>query len=64
MGKLTMQLVHFMTNECGWTFQVCDAGNLGHMGEIREQQMKFKAPHPLNLIAPHIMVERSLTVAV
>lgn len=57
MGKLTMDLVGFMTNECGWTLQVCDAGNLGSDGSIREQQIKFKAPHPLNLIAPHIMIE-------
>merc|ERR1719277_2544689 len=57
MGKLTMQLVNFMTNTCGWTLQVCDAGNNGFVGQIREQQIKFKAPHPLNLIAPHIMIE-------
>eukprot|EP00972_Heterocapsa_arctica_P054622 8045297-Heterocapsa_arctica.AAC.1 len=57
MGKLTMDLVNFMTNECGWTFHVCDSGNLGWNGDIREQQVKFKAPHPLNLIAPHIMIE-------
>mmetsp|Transcript_56442 Transcript_56442/g.175098 ORF Transcript_56442/g.175098 Transcript_56442/m.175098 type:complete len:880 (-) Transcript_56442:72-2711(-) len=57
MGKLTMDLVTFMTNECGWTFQICDSGNLGYRGDIREQQIKFKAPHPLNLIAPHIMIE-------
>merc|ERR1719424_1469947 len=57
MGKLTMQLVSFMTKECGWTLQVCDAGNNGFYGQIREQQIKFKAPHPLNLIAPHIMIE-------
>lgn len=57
MGKLTMQVVNFMTNECGWTLQVCDAGNNGFIGQIREQQVKFRAPHPLNLIAPHIMIE-------
>eukprot|EP00439_Symbiodinium_sp_Y106_P061959 s3343_g9.t1 len=57
MGKLTMQLAKFMTNECGWTLQVCDSGNLGWEGEVREQQMKFKAPHPLNLIAPLVMIE-------
>ena len=27
------------------------------LGEIREQQMKFKAPHPLNMIAPLVMIE-------
>ncbi|KAL9139524.1 poly(ADP-ribose) polymerase family protein [Amphidinium carterae] len=57
MGKLTMQLAQFMTNECGWMLQVCDSDNLGVNGEIREQQLKFKAPHPLNLIAPLIMIE-------
>ena len=57
MGKLTMQLAQFLTHECGWTLQVCDSGNLGWRGEIREQQMKFKAPHPLNMIAPLVMIE-------
>merc|ERR1719428_1333786 len=57
MGKLTMQVVKFMTNECGWGLQLCDGGNLGKYGQFREQQIKFKAPHPLNLIAPHIMIE-------
>mmetsp|Transcript_40343 Transcript_40343/g.94826 ORF Transcript_40343/g.94826 Transcript_40343/m.94826 type:complete len:894 (+) Transcript_40343:102-2783(+) len=57
MGKLTMQIVNFMTHTCGWTFQLCDSGNLGRNGDIREQQIKFKAPHPLNLIAPLIMIE-------
>eukprot|EP00928_Gymnodinium_smaydae_P089147 TRINITY_DN73148_c0_g1_i1.p1 TRINITY_DN73148_c0_g1~~TRINITY_DN73148_c0_g1_i1.p1 ORF type:complete len:927 (-),score=122.21 TRINITY_DN73148_c0_g1_i1:98-2878(-) len=57
MGRLTMQLANFMTHECGWTLQVCDGGNLGLNGDIREQQIKFKAPHPLNLIAPLLMVE-------
>eukprot|EP00971_Amphidinium_carterae_P017990 354529-Amphidinium_carterae.1 len=45
MGKLSMQLAQFMTHECGWTFQVCDSGNLGRYGQIREEQLKFKAPH-------------------
>ena len=56
MGKLTMQLARFMTNECGWTLQggVCDTGYVhGH----REQQLKLKAPHPLNLVAPLVMIE-------
>ncbi|CAE7203557.1 tank-1 [Symbiodinium sp. CCMP2592] len=57
MGKLTMQLAHFMTQECGWTLQVCDAANLGRRRCIREQQMKFKAPHPLSMIAPLVMIE-------
>lgn len=57
MGKLTMSVVNFMTNECGWGLQLCDGGNLGRVGQFREQQIKFKAPHPLNLMAPHIMIE-------
>mmetsp|Transcript_75871 Transcript_75871/g.180267 ORF Transcript_75871/g.180267 Transcript_75871/m.180267 type:complete len:1130 (+) Transcript_75871:72-3461(+) len=57
MGKLTMQLVNFMTNQCGWSLVLCNGTNLGFYGEIREQQIKFAAPHPLNLVAPHIMVE-------
>ena len=57
MGKLTMQLAHFMTQECGWTLQICDAASLGYHGLIREQQMKFKAPHPLSMIAPLVMIE-------
>ena len=27
-----MQLAQFMTQECGWTLQVCDSGNLGSLG--------------------------------
>ena len=61
MGKLTMQIVNYVTNTCGWTLQVCDGGNLGFRGQIREQQIKFKAPHPLNLIAPHVMIELRAT---
>jgi hypothetical protein len=52
-----MQLVDFMTNECGWSLKLCNGTNLGYYGDIREQQIKFKAPHPLNIIAPHIMLE-------
>ena len=26
-------------------------------GQIREMQMKFTAPHPLNLVAPHLMID-------
>ena len=58
MGKLTMDLVDFMTHECGWTFHVCDSANLGYRGDVREQQITLKAPpHPLNLIAPLVMIE-------
>merc|ERR1719245_1798725 len=46
-----------MTNTCGWGLQLCNGTNLGFYGQIREQQVKFKAPHPLNMIAPHLMLE-------
>ena len=52
-----MQLINFMTNTCGWGLKLCNGTNLGWNGQIREQQVKFKAPHPLNLIAPHLMIE-------
>eukprot|EP00928_Gymnodinium_smaydae_P041832 TRINITY_DN28263_c0_g3_i2.p1 TRINITY_DN28263_c0_g3~~TRINITY_DN28263_c0_g3_i2.p1 ORF type:complete len:1012 (-),score=145.17 TRINITY_DN28263_c0_g3_i2:563-3598(-) len=57
MGKLTVELINFMTNKCGWGLKLCNGTNLGFFGQIREQQLKFKAPHPLNLIAPHLMIE-------
>ncbi|CAE8600837.1 unnamed protein product [Polarella glacialis] len=57
MGKLSMMVINFMTNQCGWGLQLVDGGNLGRDGSIREQQIKFKATHPLNLIAPHLMIE-------
>eukprot|EP00933_Yihiella_yeosuensis_P033814 TRINITY_DN27448_c0_g1_i1.p1 TRINITY_DN27448_c0_g1~~TRINITY_DN27448_c0_g1_i1.p1 ORF type:complete len:984 (-),score=175.77 TRINITY_DN27448_c0_g1_i1:70-3021(-) len=57
MGRLTMLVINFMTNQCGWGLQLCDGGNLGREGQLREQQIKFKAPHPLNLMAPHLMIE-------
>ena len=52
-----MQIVDFMTNTCGWGFQLCDGSNFGRYGSHKEQQLKFRAPHPLNFIAPHIMIE-------
>ena len=55
MGKLTMELVNFMTQTCGWGLHLCNGTNLGFYGQIREQQVIFKAPHPLNLTAPHLM---------
>jgi len=50
-------LINFMTNTCGWGLKLCNGTNLGFSGQLREQQVKFKAPHPLNLIAPHLMIE-------
>ena len=57
MGKLTIDLVNFMTQTCGWGLHLCNGTNLGFYGQIREQQVIFKAPHPLNLTAPHLMIE-------
>lgn len=61
MGKLTMQLIDFVAQTCGWTLQVCDTSNLGYFGQIHEQHITFEAPHPLNMVAPHLMVELSQT---
>mmetsp|Transcript_108922 Transcript_108922/g.232746 ORF Transcript_108922/g.232746 Transcript_108922/m.232746 type:complete len:889 (-) Transcript_108922:69-2735(-) len=57
MGLATMRLVDFMTNQLSWTLGVINGGNVGKEGEIREQQIIFKAPHPMNLVAPHCMIE-------
>jgi len=57
MGLVTMQLVEFMCNELSWTLGVVNGGNVGKHGEIREQQVIFKAPHPMNLEAGHVMIE-------
>jgi len=57
MGLSTMRLVDFMTTQLSWTLGVVNGGNVGPEGEIREQQVIFKAPHPMNLVAPHVMLE-------
>lgn len=57
MGLSTMRLVDYMTTELGWTLGVVNGGNVGEHGEIREQQVIFKAPHPMNQVAPHLMIE-------
>jgi len=57
MGLNTMQIVDFMCNKLGWTLGVVNGGNVGREGEIREQQIIFKAPHPMNLVVPHLLVE-------
>jgi hypothetical protein len=57
MGLATMQLVDFMCGKLSWTLGVINGGNVGKAGEIREQQVIFKAPHPMNMEAPHIMIE-------
>lgn len=57
MGLATMRLVDFMCNELNWTLGVINGGNVGKEGEIREQQVIFKAPHPMNRVAPLLMCE-------
>jgi hypothetical protein len=57
MGLATMRLVDFMCNELSWTLGVINGGNVGTNGEIREQQVIFKAPHPMNKVAPLLMCE-------
>eukprot|EP00929_Paragymnodinium_shiwhaense_P031281 TRINITY_DN17559_c0_g3_i1.p1 TRINITY_DN17559_c0_g3~~TRINITY_DN17559_c0_g3_i1.p1 ORF type:complete len:1062 (+),score=303.83 TRINITY_DN17559_c0_g3_i1:104-3187(+) len=57
MGLNTMELIDFMCNHEGWTLGVINTGNVGEFAEIREQQVVFKAPHPMNLIVPHMMIE-------
>merc|ERR1719253_2456913 len=39
------------------TLGVINGGNVGRNGEIREQQVIFKAPHPMNMEAHHLMIE-------
>ena len=57
MGLATMQLIDFMCNELNWTLGVVNGGNVGKTGEIREQQIIFKAPHPMNAVVPHVLIE-------
>jgi len=57
MGLATMQLVEFMCRKLCWTLGVINGGNVGKSGEIREQQIIFKAPHPMNMVAHHLMIE-------
>mmetsp|Transcript_10528 Transcript_10528/g.23693 ORF Transcript_10528/g.23693 Transcript_10528/m.23693 type:complete len:894 (+) Transcript_10528:99-2780(+) len=57
MGLMTMRLVDFMCGQLSWTLAMITAGNVGHDRGVREQQIIFKAPHPMNLVAPHMMIE-------
>eukprot|EP00931_Biecheleriopsis_adriatica_P073448 TRINITY_DN47730_c0_g1_i1.p1 TRINITY_DN47730_c0_g1~~TRINITY_DN47730_c0_g1_i1.p1 ORF type:complete len:925 (+),score=186.67 TRINITY_DN47730_c0_g1_i1:37-2775(+) len=57
MGLATMRLVDFMCGHLSWTLGVINGGNVGEKGEVREQQVIFKAPHPMNLVSSHVMVE-------
>mmetsp|Transcript_42994 Transcript_42994/g.98785 ORF Transcript_42994/g.98785 Transcript_42994/m.98785 type:complete len:916 (+) Transcript_42994:56-2803(+) len=57
MGLSTMRLVDFMCGKLSWTLGVINGGNVGDRGQVREVQIIFKAPHPMNLQAHHVMVE-------
>lgn len=57
MGLRTMQLVDFVCGQLSWTLAIVNGGNVGADSEVREQQIIFKAPHPMNLVAPHMMIE-------
>lgn len=57
MGLMTMRLIDFMSGSLSWTLAVVNGGNVGVKGEVRETQIVFKAPHPMNLVAPHMMIE-------
>lgn len=57
MGWATMRVIDFVCSQLSWTLAVVNGGNVGKMGEVRETQVIFKAPHPMNLVAPHMMIE-------
>lgn len=57
MGFKTMRLIDFMCGTLSWTLAVVNGGNIGQKGDIRETQIVFKAPHPMNLTTPHLMIE-------
>lgn len=61
MGRLVLQLVSFMSKALGWSLAMVSSSGVS---PCREAQIKFKAPNPLNLLAPHMMLElRSPNVA-
>eukprot|EP00928_Gymnodinium_smaydae_P045345 TRINITY_DN3023_c0_g2_i1.p1 TRINITY_DN3023_c0_g2~~TRINITY_DN3023_c0_g2_i1.p1 ORF type:complete len:879 (+),score=167.46 TRINITY_DN3023_c0_g2_i1:151-2787(+) len=57
MGLASMRLIEYMTRELTWTLGVINGGNVGANGEIREQQIIFKAPHIMNRRSKHLMIE-------
>eukprot|EP00928_Gymnodinium_smaydae_P017573 TRINITY_DN16719_c0_g5_i3.p1 TRINITY_DN16719_c0_g5~~TRINITY_DN16719_c0_g5_i3.p1 ORF type:complete len:916 (-),score=213.83 TRINITY_DN16719_c0_g5_i3:49-2796(-) len=57
MGRSVMRLIDFMSGKLSWTLAVVNSGNVGRTGKVREQQIIFKAPHPMNLVAPHLLIE-------
>ncbi|OLP90056.1 hypothetical protein AK812_SmicGene28425 [Symbiodinium microadriaticum] len=46
-GLMTMRLIDFMCGNLSWTLAVVNGGNVG----------ENRAPHPMNLVAPHLLVE-------
>mmetsp|Transcript_67467 Transcript_67467/g.161876 ORF Transcript_67467/g.161876 Transcript_67467/m.161876 type:complete len:889 (-) Transcript_67467:124-2790(-) len=58
LSKSIMQLVDFMCGKLSWTLAVVSSGSFaGDSGDSREMQVIFKAPHPMNLVTSHIMLE-------
>mmetsp|Transcript_108924 Transcript_108924/g.232755 ORF Transcript_108924/g.232755 Transcript_108924/m.232755 type:complete len:911 (-) Transcript_108924:23-2755(-) len=57
MGRSVMRLIDFMCGRLSWTLAVVNNGNVGKESEVHEMQIIFKAPHPMNLVAPHLMIE-------
>lgn len=57
MGLSSMQLVDFMCGELSWTLGMINGGNVGEKGEMREQQIIFRAPHPMNIVSHHMMIK-------
>jgi hypothetical protein len=57
MGLSAMKLIDYMCGTLSWTLAVVNGGNVGKKGDVREMQVIFKAPHPMNLAAPHLMIE-------
>lgn len=57
MGKSTMKLIDYVCGTLSWTLATVNGGNVGKAGDVRENQIIFKAPHPMNLVAPHLMIE-------
>jgi len=57
MGKSTMSVIDYVAGHLGWTLAMVNGGNIGEVGEVRETQLVFKAPHPMNLVAPHMLIE-------
>merc|ERR1712083_1222767 len=57
MGKSTMAVIDYVAGQLSWTLAMVNGGDVGKVGEVRETQIVFKAPHPMNLVAPHMLIE-------